>query len=61
LDGSVRSRFCLEEFSSQKPARSQVRVIVSEAECDWLVMSSALDASQSNCLFLCSREQVEFV
>ncbi len=29
-----------------------------KSECDWLVMSSVVVASQSCCFFLCSREQI---
>jgi hypothetical protein len=39
----------LGDFSSREQAKS---------ECDWVVVSSVFVASQSNCCFLCSREQI---
>ena len=32
-----------------------------KSQCDWVVMSSVFVASQSNCFFLCSHEQIRLV
>jgi hypothetical protein len=40
------------DFFSREQAKS---------DCDWVVMSSVFVASQSSCLFLCSREQIRLV
>ena len=48
----VLSPFSTWQFFSREQAKS---------ECDCLVMSSVLVASQSRCFFLCSREQIRLV
>jgi hypothetical protein len=49
--------YALSPFSTWRYfSREQVK-----SECDWVVMASVFVASQSDCFFICSREQIRLM